>query len=157
YGKIQAGLQAECSLFVLGLPLARAIPMTTVISFDRTRGRREIIAELQRQLRQTESRGSTGLLSLGLPEIDDYLPHGGLSLGALHDIVPEAPQDFPSAFGFIIALLCRLVDPGPVLIVASRRGSATGRIHGHGLSMLGLDPGRVVLIEAEEEIQFHWA
>jgi protein ImuA len=131
--------------------------MTTVINLDRNRGRREIIAELQRRLRQTGSRNPSGVFSFGLPALDDYLPQGGLSLGALHDIVPDTPEDLPSAFGFIIALLCRLRNAGPVLIVTSPRGLVLGRIHGHGLTMLGLDPRRAILIEAKDEIQIHWA
>ena len=126
----------------------------TVINFDRNRGHREIIAELQQKLQQTGSHGFSGVLSFGLPALDSYLPQGGLGLGALHDILPEASEDLPAAFGFIIALICRL--DGPVLIVTPARGSGAGSIYGHGLNQLGLDPGRAILIEAEDDIQIHW-
>ena len=130
--------------------------MITVISFDRSRSRREIVAQLQLLLHRTDSGIRSGIFTFGVPAIDNYLPHGGLSLGALHDIVPDTPEDLPAAFGFIIALLCRSMGTGPVLIVTSPKGLVSGRIHGHGLTMLGLDPRRAILIETEDEIQVHW-
>jgi len=130
--------------------------MAPVISFDRNRGRREIVADLQRLLQQRDSHGRPGIFTFGLPAIDGYLPQGGLSLGALHDIVPETPGDMAAAFGFIIALICRLGGTRPVLIATAPQGVSPGQIHGHGLNMIGLDPTRVILVEAEDEIQVHW-
>jgi protein ImuA len=130
--------------------------MSTVISFGRNRSRRAIITDLQGLLRRTESGVKTGLFTFGLPALDGYLPQGGLSLGALHDIVPDSREDLPVAFGFAIALIGRIASSGPVLIVTTPRGLASGQVHGHGLNMIGLDPKRVVLIEAGDEIQAHW-
>jgi protein ImuA len=130
--------------------------MTTVISLDRNRDRRALLADLQLLLRQRESAVRAEVFTFGLPVLDGYLPQGGLNLGALHDIVPEGPEDLPAAFGFIIALLCSNAAAGPVVIVASPMSMGSGLIHGHGLKSMGLDPQRAILVEAGDEIEAHW-
>jgi protein ImuA len=73
-------------------------------------------------------------------------------------VAPEAASDLPAAFGFAATLLGRMPPRGPVLLVVSRRGLADcGRPHGHGLNVLGLDPARVILVEAGHERQAMWA
>ena len=97
-------------------------------------------------------------LPFGLPELDRYLPRGGLALEAVHEILPETAGDTSSAFGFIVALLAHMPPGGPILFIASRRALADcGRLHGHGLNALGLDPARVILVEAGDEREALWA
>src|SRR5688572_6291544 len=105
--------------------------MTNVISLQPERTRHELIADLQRLLRKTEFCNRSGVFSFGLPAIDAHLPEKGLSLAALHDIVPETPDQLPAAFGFTVALICGLAGSGPVLIVSSPEGLGFCRIHGH--------------------------
>ena len=121
--------------------------------------RAEAVAALRRQLPQLEGVRADGrALPFGLPVLDAHLPLGGLAFGALHEVAPEAAGDLPAAFGFLAALLGRMPLRGPVLLVASRRGLADcGRPHGHGLNALGLDPARVILVEARHERQALWA
>ena len=130
--------------------------MTNIISLDQNRSRRAIIADLQHLLRERDAGVGSGVFTFGVQELDGYLPQGGLRLGALHDIVPQTSEDLAAAFGFVIALLCRIAGLGPVLIATSPKALVPGRIHGHGLNMLGLDPQRAILIEAGDEIQAHW-
>ena len=49
-------------------------------------------------------------IPFGLAAIDRHLPQGGLSCGALHEVVPEAGAT-PAAFGFLVALLGRTCSP----------------------------------------------
>jgi protein ImuA len=51
------------------------------------------------------------------------------------------------------------MPPGwPLLFIASQRWRASyGRPHGHGLNVLGLDPARVILVEAGDEREALWA
>lgn len=114
---------------------------------------------MRRQLPQMEGVCADGrALPFGLPVLDAHLPLGGLAFGALHEVAPEAASDLPAAFGFLAALLGCMPPRGPVLLVASRRGLADcGRPHGHGLNALGLDPARVILVEARHEQQALWA
>jgi protein ImuA len=46
---------------------------------------------------------------------------------------------------------------GPLLLVTSPRGLGCGRPYGHGLGALGLDPARVILVEAADDGQALWA
>jgi protein ImuA len=97
-------------------------------------------------------------LPFGVPVLDAHLPQGGLAFGALHEVAPEAASDLPAAFGFAATLLGRMPSRGPVLLVVSRKGLTDyGRPHGHGLNVLGLDPARVILVEAGHERQAMWA
>src|SRR4051812_40031033 len=144
--RTEEGLDSKA--FVLYLfKSPRPPPMPTVISFTPNRDRRSVIFGLKHLLRPTDTVAKPGVLTFDLPAIDDYLPQGGLSLGALHDIVSETAE-LPAAFGFAIALISRLARSGPVLIVISPTTLLSGRIYGHGLNTIGLEPERVLLAEA---------
>src|SRR5689334_8201871 len=122
--------------------------------------RAAVVDELRRLLPRMESVGGAArVLPLGLPAIDAHLPHGGLAVGALHEVAPQAHGGTPSAFGFLVALLARFQPTArPVLFVASHRALADhGRPHGHGLQQLGLDPARLILVETRNDQQTFWA
>lgn len=129
--------------------------------------RAAIVDELRRQLPRMEgATAMTRALPFGLAALDGHLPQGGLTLGALHEVAPQAHGDTPAAFGFVVALLGRVMarehDPAnkarPVLLVSSPRALADhGRPHGHGLQRLGLDPARLILVETRNEAQALWA
>jgi protein ImuA len=149
------------------------------------RNRAAVVDELRRLLPRMDSVGGAArVLPLGLAAIDAHLPHGGLAVGALHEVAPHQRADTPAAFGFLVALLARFhpehdpekacpgLDPGwtpvfgkkhaptnkPVLLIASPRALADhGRPHGHGLQQLGLDPARLILVETRNDQQTFWA
>lgn len=123
------------------------------------RSRAEALASLRKLLPRLENSSfSQATFGFGVAALDDYLPQGGLSAGALHEVVPAAPADAVAALGFAMALLARAAPKGPALVVLSRRAlSHGGRIHGHGLARLGLDPGRTILVETHDERQALWA
>ncbi|MDP4002843.1 ImuA family protein [Methylobacterium sp. NEAU K] len=87
------------------------------------------------------------VLPLGLPGVDTHLPGGGLALGPPHEIAPAEPADGVAAFGFALALCGRHLAriPGAALIAAAPGQPLP---HGHGLAGLGLDPARLLLLEA---------
>ena len=119
--------------------------------------RAEIVEELRRQLSQGAA-AEAPPLPFGLPAIDAYLPQGGLAGGALHEIMPEARGDMPAAFSFVVAMLSRIRPGAPLFLVTSPCGLATfGRPYGHGLNGFGLDPARVILVEAQNATQALWA
>lgn len=101
--------------------------------------------------------GKSRFFSFGLP-LDKNLPRQGLSLESLHEVHAATPEDLPAAFGFLLALTASLGSSGPVFIIASEQSlAATGRIYGHGLKTLGLDPGRITLVEAGNDTEALWA
>jgi protein ImuA len=123
-----------------------------------------VIDELRRLLPRIE--GTHASLQFGLATLDSHLPDGGLTCGALHEVVPEADSSPAAAFGFIAAILGRL--PKPRLLVwvtpaygrrASWRlhGQVHGQMHGHGLNALGLDPSRLILVETAHRKETLWA
>lgn len=85
-------------------------------------------------------------MSLGHPVIDANLPGGGLVLGPPHEIVPAEPGDATAALAFALALCARRLAevPGEAMIATSGHPLP----YGHGLASLGLDPGRLLLLEA---------
>ena len=95
----------------------------------------------------------------GLAAIDSHLPDGGLACGALHEIVPAAESCIAAAFGFIAAILGRLAYPLVFVMPAYglRPYRPHGRLHGHGLNALGLDPGRLILVETAHRKETLWA
>jgi protein ImuA len=165
--------------------------MTQPSAFSVMRNRAAVAEELRRLLpRMEEDFRAARTVPLGLSVIDRHLPRGGLSCGALHEVVPETQGTTPAAFGFIAALLIRLSTPAissphpcgeepgvrvgrsgtgldafmqphappsqgerergkrPLFFVMPRYGlSPHGRLHGHGLGALGLDPARLILVE----------
>lgn len=123
----------------------------------RDRSRAEIMDGLRRLLPKLSGLSlKASALPFGLPALDAHL-RGGLIHGALHEVAPESDQDMPAAFGFAAALLGRM-PPGPILLVLSSRTFARcGRPHGHGLTGLGLDPARLILVETSDKREALWA
>jgi protein ImuA len=178
------------------------------------RNRAAVMHELRRLLPAHESSRKTlpSTLSLGLAALDDHLPEGGLSCGALHEVVAESERALPAAFGFIVALLGRISSPPPcgeglgvgvarkctsvdvyalppdpppyppsaypaptsvhsgtrkrhpdrgrekiVLVLPAYGQRKYGRLSGHGLNSLGLDPGRLILVETAHRKETLWA
>lgn len=101
------------------------------------------------RLRAELSAGGSPAISvmpLGHPVLDAYLPGGGLVLGPPHEIVPADPGDAIAALAFALALCGRRLAeaPGEAMIAAAGHPLP----YGHGLTSLGLDPGRLLLLEA---------
>ena len=131
--------------------------MTGPTALAAARNRAAVMAELRRLMpRMGEQRKP---LPFGLGTIDSHLPDGGLACGALHEVVPAAEGCVAAAFGFIAAVLARLASP--LLFVMPTYGLRPyrphGRLHGHGLNALGLDPARLILVETAHRKETLWA
>jgi protein ImuA len=99
-------------------------------------------------------------LSLGVPQMHAHLPGPGLACGVLNEISAAAHGDRPAAFGFIFALTAAALRsrPGPAVLVAQRHCLADfGAPYGHGLVQLGLDAGRLLLVETRSDKDALWA
>ncbi len=96
----------------------------------------------------------------GLGTADWGLPGPGLAGGVLNEIAAAAHGDKPEALGFLFALTAAALRlrAGPAVFVASRRCLADfGAPYGHGLVQLGLDAGRLLLVETKSDKDALWA
>mgnify|MGYP005843106491 CR=1 FL=1 len=141
--------------------------------------KRLLVESLRRDLSRLESgMRAAPRLTLGAAEIDRRLAglagpvhlhesacdgKGGLSLAGLHEVAAQAYPDMGAAAGFMVALGARLqAARGGTLVwitQAHRRAGAhdTGMLYGPGLAMLGLDPDRLLLVEAVSDAEALWA
>ncbi len=121
------------------------------------KNRAAVAAELRRLLPKIEGFASPKTLPFGLSAVDRHLPQGGLACGALHEVVPD-DGGTAAAFGFMVALLARVPRPRPLVFVIPGYGLGQyGRPYGHGLSALGLDPARLILVETAHRKDTLWA
>ena len=130
--------------------------MRESVALTAARNRAAIMEELRRLMPGAQELRTA--LPLGVAAIDSFLPHGGLACGALHEIVPDGERATAAAFGFIAALLARLPQrQGLVFVMPGYGQRHHGRLSGHGLRTLGLDPSRVILVETAHRTQTLWA
>lgn len=100
------------------------------------------------------------VLSLGEAALDAGLPGHGLPLGAVHELCAASHGDFPASLGFGFGLLSRLahVRPGSILYaVPARAASEGGLVYPPGLAAFGLDPQRVLHVNADKPRDVLWA
>ena len=94
-----------------------------------------------------ERRGGTALqaasLPFGLSAIDRRLPANGLLFGAVHELQAVGPDAETAAAPALFAAGALARHPGPVLWI-----SRDGTVFAHGLLQAGLDPCRVVFVDA---------
>jgi protein ImuA len=118
--------------------------------------RAAVLEELRRLLPGMDDIHNT--FPFGLPALDAHLPQGGLACGALHEVVPETENVLSAAFGFVVAVLARLPRGRPLILVLPAYGQREhGRLCGHGLNSLGLDPARITLVETAHRKETLWA
>jgi len=119
---------------------------------------RACLPELRERIRRIErpTLAVHGVLPFGVDEIDRVLPGGGLTQGALHEIlgVGGDEEDGALAAAFAAGILGRLagMGEGTVLWCLSRPD-----LYGPGLAAHGLDPARLVLVRAPRDSEILWA
>ena len=108
------------------------------------------IAQLRETLRAIEGhdRRRPPMLPFGIGAIDERLANEGLRLDALHEVTGEGSSwgDDAAATLFIASIAARCT--GPVLWVVRARD-----LFAPGLYQAGLDPGRVLYAEAQDDAE----
>jgi protein ImuA len=111
------------------------------------------LADLRRHLAEAALRtvpAAVGQVSFGAPALDGALG-GGIARAALHEVYAPGTADLVAATGFAVGLAIRAAGQRPILWVRQDVVDAeTGRLHPPGLTELGLDPGRVLLVRARD-------
>jgi protein ImuA len=105
-----------------------------------------LLHSLRAQLHALAPRARYGVLRFGDARIDDCFAEGGLALGALHEVAADGIEAETGAVtaGFIACLLARL--PGTLVWIAPQTD-----LYAPGLLSLGLDPGRLVLVQTHDD------
>lgn len=76
---------------------------------------------------------------------------GGNLLPGLHEVYASS-GDAAAAIGFAVMLAVRHSSSAPVVWVTERRSVRETRLYGWGLAELGLDPERLLLVEAPDPV-----
>ncbi len=136
------------------------------------------IAGIERVGGAVEKNGSNrpwGVVPLGVVDLDNALPNGGLTRGRLHEVASIGVKGKDgklrdarlegdvAALGFAAALVGRAAGTcpntgGAVLWCTNRKSLYhAGSLHGPGLSTFGVDARRLVLIDGTDDTQVLWA
>ena len=124
----------------------------------------QTLADLRAKISAIERAGQLGgtgrsTIPLALtPDLDAILPDGGLTRGALHEIV-SPPGAQGAAAGFSAALLgLAAADQGVVLWCRRHYdGAENGELYGPGLAAFGLGPERLLEVRAGRDHDVLWA
>ena len=123
---------------------------------------RACLPELRERIRRIEQPTAAvhGVLPFGIAAIDRMLPRGGLARGALHEILGMGgdEEDGALAAAFAAGILGRLAAEGST----ARDGIVLWclphpDLYGPGLVAHGLDPARLVLVQASRDTEILWA
>lgn len=93
--------------------------------------------------RQGRAPSRDAALPFGVSAIDQHLPAGGLLLGAVHELQAAGSDVETGAAPAVFAAGVLARRPGPVVWIGRRGG-----VFAHGLLQAGLDPARVVFVDA---------
>ena len=109
------------------------------------------IEALRAQIAVVERRGrmpsQAAALPFGVAAIDGHLPAGGLLLGAVHELRAAGPDVETGAAPALFAAGVLSRRPGPVLWI-----SRNGGVFAYGLLQSGLDPRRIVFVDAGKSV-----
>lgn len=117
--------------------------------------RAEHFRTLRREAARLEGRSGVGRLSLGVGPLDSALA-GGLALGRVHMLCGRPGHD-GALTGFTVALLRRLLArqedsradrSAPVVWCPAAATGGAGMLYAAGLAALGLDPGRLLIVDS---------
>ncbi len=104
--------------------------------------------QLRRDVARIGGQMATARLPFGVSALDAALA-GGLALGRVHMICGRPGHD-GAMIGFVVAVLRRLLAQrdGPIVWCPAAALGASGMLYAPGLAALGLDPARLLIVDA---------
>lgn len=87
--------------------------------------------------------------ALGVPDLDAVLG-GGLAEARLHELWSAGPDDAASAAGFALLLALQAAGKKAAIVWIEQQGKQ-GRVYPPGLAELGIDPSRILFVNAPDE------
>ena len=119
-------------------------------ALDGGHGRAERFRMLRRDVAGIEGRGGVARLPLGVDSLDSALA-GGLAPGRVHLLCGRPGHD-GALTGFTVALLRRVLaqadESAPVVWCPAAAAGASGMLYAAGLAALGIDPGRLLIVDS---------
>ena len=115
---------------------------------DSAGGRHVHFRQLRHDVARLEGCLDSPRLSLGVDSLDSALA-GGLALGRVHMLCGRPGHD-GALTGFAAALVRRLAarSDGPVVWCPAAAMGGSGMLYAAGLAALGIDPGRLLIVDA---------
>ena len=105
---------------------------------------------LRREVAAIDGWLASARLPLGVESLDSALA-GGLALGRVHMLCGRPGHD-GALTGFAVALLRRILaqtdEVAPVVWCPAAAGGGSGMLYAAGLAALGLDPGRLLIVDS---------
>ena len=92
---------------------------------------------------------TAGLFGFGDGLVDTRLG-GGLAVAGLHELYEAGEGDAAATLGIALLLARRNGRPGPIVWLGEDRGRRDGRMYGLGLAELGVDPDRLLVVDAPD-------
>lgn len=108
---------------------------------------------LRRDVAALDGRSRTTRLPLGVESLDSALA-GGLALGRVHMLCGRPGHD-GALTGFAVALLRRILaqadKAAPIVWCPAAAAGGSGMLYAAGLAALGLDPGRLLIVDSPSQ------
>ena len=99
-----------------------------------------------------EPAATAAVFGFGAAMIDRRLG-GGLAMAALHELYAGGEADAATAAAMAVLLAMRTGREGPIVWLGDDASRRAGRLYGLGLAELGVDPTRLLLVEAPDAVQ----
>ncbi len=131
----------------------RATPVKCAVEREDVRLLRARVTAIERGAAYGDGagKGEKATLPLGLAEIDQTLPAGGLACGEVHEVSGSAVG------GFAAWLAGRLVRHAGGAVLWCVKPGSTSQLYGPGLAAFGLDVGRLVIVRSRRRADMLWA
>ena len=110
-----------------------------------------VFSSMQGVWKQYQSNMPQALLPTGAPDVDERL-RGGIAQSGLHEFFGGAKADSYSAAAFALLLAWRLPDSdaGIFWISGDKERQTSGRLYPLGLSAMGGNPSRILLVQTAD-------
>lgn len=120
------------------------------------RTKTETLAHLQQEIRRFEGfqhDPSRRGVALGIPALEEHLPHSQFPLGAIHEFDSSGNENSAATQGFVTAILSLITQGQGNILWATKSRT----VFPCGLSQLGVNPDRVIFLELARDKELLWA